>query len=87
MAPFCLGQQSPVIAPTLPTIAPKAPETKTQTPERVPGPATHALTKADAEAWLDGFFPYALQRGDVAGAVVVVVKDGGGTITEGLWVF
>jgi len=68
MAPFCLGQQSPVIAPTLPTIAPKAPETKTQTPERVPGPATHALTKADAEAWLDGFFPYALQRGDVAGA-------------------
>jgi len=56
MAPFCLGQQSPVIAPTLPTIPPKAPETKTQTPERVPGPATHALTKADAEAWLDGFF-------------------------------
>jgi len=38
------------------------------------GPAT--LTKTDADAWLDGFMPYALARGDVAGAVVVVVKDG-----------
>ena len=56
MAPFCLGQQEPVIAPPLPTIAPKAPETKTQTPERVPGPATHALTKTDAEAWLMASF-------------------------------
>jgi len=83
MAPFCLGQQEPVIAPPPPTIAPKAPETKTQTPERVPGPATHALTKADAEAWLDGFFPYALQRGDVAGAVVVVVKDGAILLQKG----
>ena len=35
-----------------------------------------ALTHADAEAWLDGFLPYALAAGDVAGAVVVVVKDG-----------
>src|SRR3546814_2361352 len=35
-----------------------------------------ALTRADAEAWLDGFMPYALAAGDIAGAVVVVVKDG-----------
>ena len=34
------------------------------------------MTRADVEAWLDGFMPYALQRGDIAGAVVVVVKDG-----------
>ena len=27
-------------------------------------------------AWLDGFVPYALKSGDIAGAVVVVVKDG-----------
>ena len=27
-------------------------------------------------AWLDGFMPYALGRGDIPGAVVVVVKDG-----------
>ncbi len=34
------------------------------------------LTKTDVDAWLDGYMPYALGRGDVAGAVVVVVKDG-----------
>lgn len=34
------------------------------------------LTKADVDAWLDGFMPYALQRGNAAGAVVVVVSDG-----------
>ncbi len=27
-------------------------------------------------AWLDGYLPYALKTGDIAGAVVVVVKDG-----------
>ncbi|HWK52671.1 MAG TPA: serine hydrolase domain-containing protein, partial [Steroidobacter sp.] len=35
-----------------------------------------ALTKPDIDAWLDGFMPYALRQGDIAGAVVVVVKDG-----------
>jgi CubicO group peptidase (beta-lactamase class C family) len=39
-------------------------------------PAPPQLTRADLEAWLDGFLPYALQRGDVAGAVIVVVKGG-----------
>ena len=34
------------------------------------------LTAADVNAWLDGFMPYALRSGDIAGAVVVVVKDG-----------
>jgi CubicO group peptidase (beta-lactamase class C family) len=38
--------------------------------------AAAQLTKADVDAWLDGFFPYALHQGDVAGAVVIVVKDG-----------
>ena len=38
--------------------------------------AGHAMTKADVDAWLDGFMPYALRRGDAAGAVVVVVRDG-----------
>lgn len=38
--------------------------------------AQAALTKADVESYLDGLVPYALQRGDIAGAVVAVVKDG-----------
>ena len=38
--------------------------------------ARHDLTKADVDAWLDGFMPYALKAGGIPGAVVVVVKDG-----------
>lgn len=34
------------------------------------------LTKEDLDTWLDGFMPFALASGDIAGAVVVVVKDG-----------
>jgi CubicO group peptidase (beta-lactamase class C family) len=34
------------------------------------------LTAEDLGVWLDGFMPYALRQGDVAGVVVVVVKDG-----------
>ena len=34
------------------------------------------LTRGDVEAWLDGFLPYAMNSGDIAGGVVVVVKDG-----------
>jgi CubicO group peptidase (beta-lactamase class C family) len=41
------------------------------------------LTRADLEAWLDGFMPYAIARGNVAGAVVVVVKDGGVLLQKG----
>jgi CubicO group peptidase (beta-lactamase class C family) len=34
------------------------------------------LTKADADSFLDGFVPYAIDQADIAGGVVVVVKDG-----------
>src|ERR1700709_1296923 len=39
-------------------------------------PVAHTLERADLEPWLDGFMPYAIERGDVAGAVVAVVKNG-----------
>ncbi|WP_428684942.1 serine hydrolase domain-containing protein [Sphingopyxis sp.] len=41
----------------------------------LPGAAA-VLTKQDIDSWLDGYMPFALERGDLAGAVVVVVKDG-----------
>ena len=41
-----------------------------------PAPNAAALTADDVNAWLDGYMPYALKTGDIAGAVVVVVKDG-----------
>ena len=36
----------------------------------------HALTAEDLSSFLDGLVPFALQRGDMAGGVVAVVKDG-----------
>ncbi len=45
-------------------------------PANIPTPTAPALTRQDAETWLDGYMPYALARGAVAGAVVVIVKDG-----------
>jgi CubicO group peptidase (beta-lactamase class C family) len=39
-------------------------------------PAATPLTRDDLAAWLDGFMPVAINRSAVAGAVVVVVKDG-----------
>ena len=38
--------------------------------------SAHPLTREDVDAWLDGFMPYAIGKGDIPGAVVVVVKDG-----------
>src|SRR5437879_11649888 len=36
----------------------------------------HEMTVADIEAFLDGFMPMQLERENVAGAVICVVKDG-----------
>lgn len=46
------------------------------TPAEAAAGGTASLTRSDLEAWLDGFLPYALESADIAGAVVVVVKDG-----------
>src|SRR5690606_25210655 len=46
-----------------------------------PADGTPVLTRDDVEAWLDGFVPYALATGDIAGAVVVVV-DGGQVLLQ-----
>ena len=45
--------------------------------------SAHPLDRADLEAWLDGMVPYALKAGDMAGAVVVVVKDGAVLLQKG----
>lgn len=39
-------------------------------------PAGQALTAEDLSAFMDGFMPYAVGRANIAGAEVVVVKDG-----------
>lgn len=40
-----------------------------------PSDGAATLTKTDVDAWLDGFMPFALARNDIAGAVVIVVKN------------
>jgi CubicO group peptidase (beta-lactamase class C family) len=46
-----------------------------KTPPATPS-AAHQLTSADLEAFFDGIIPLQLERSDVAGASVLVMKDG-----------
>jgi CubicO group peptidase (beta-lactamase class C family) len=66
-AVFALGVTADAQAPAKPA----APEPAAATPA-----APASLNKQDVDAWLDGLIPYSLKSGDVAGAVVIVVKDG-----------
>jgi CubicO group peptidase (beta-lactamase class C family) len=69
-------------APTAPLPAAQVPAAQAPATSAAPPPAdampapADRLTATDLEAWLDGFMPYALEQTDVAGSVVVVVKDG-----------
>src|SRR3954471_20998783 len=70
------GQAPTQLQPTKPTAAVLPAATPPATSATGAVSTTHDLTKADVDAWLDGYMPYALKAGDVPGAVVVVVKDG-----------
>jgi CubicO group peptidase (beta-lactamase class C family) len=64
--------QKPSVPPAAqPPIQAETPMAETQ----VKAPA-HEMTAADVESFLDGFVPMQLQRENIAGAVVSVVKDG-----------
>ena len=70
--------QDPAPAAIAPATLPPVPEQPADglVPAEATPSGTPVLDRADVEAWLDGFLPYALASGDIAGAVVVVVKDG-----------
>jgi CubicO group peptidase (beta-lactamase class C family) len=59
--------QSRVLSPLKPLLSPRRAATN---------PGCHELTAADLSAFLDGLVPMQLQREDIAGAVIAVVKDG-----------
>lgn len=65
-----------LMAPAATSAAPPAAAPVVTTPDRAAPLPAPAMVKSDVDAWLDGYMPYALKRGDAAGAVVVVVKDG-----------
>src|SRR2546430_15551431 len=86
--------QRPVLAASLCVVAlscltlwPQVPKPR-PTPEastgsKTPTPSAPQLTASDVEAFLDGVVPMQLQREDIAGAVVVVVKDGNILVSKG----
>lgn len=47
------------------------------------GTSTPALTQQDAASFFDGLVPFAIRRSDIAGAVIVVVKDGNVLFAKG----
>ncbi len=56
---------------------------ETKTGAVVSLPAAHALEKADLEAFFDGLVPLQMERSDVAGATVLVMKDGKELLKKG----
>lgn len=46
-------------------------------------PRAHPLDAQDVEAWLDGYMPAALKERQIAGAEVVIVKDGAVLLEKG----
>jgi len=78
LAGFVSAHRAPAQT-TKETTPPKsAKETTAVQTKLAPAPAstTHELTGADLEAFLDGVMPSQLQRENVAGAAISVVKDG-----------
>ncbi|MFV0623577.1 serine hydrolase domain-containing protein [Sphingomonas sp. ac-8] len=73
----CVLAASAAVAQKELPVAPQ-PETPTTsaTAAAPAAPASPALTASDVGAWLDGYVPGAIQAAKVAGAQVVVVKDG-----------
>src|SRR6266478_3658670 len=78
LAGFASAHRSPAQT-TKETTPPKSPkETTLVQTQLAPAPAstTHELSGADLEAFLDGMMPSQLQRENIAGAAIAVVKDG-----------
>jgi CubicO group peptidase (beta-lactamase class C family) len=73
--------QEPKPVPTKKTEAQLGPGGE-KTPPATP-PATHPLDTADLQAFFDGIIPLQLERSDVAGASVLVMKDGNLLLQKG----
>jgi len=73
LAVFALAGSTRAQAPKAP--ASEAPKDAKSVPP-APGSPGHALTAEDVEAFLDGMMPAQINREDIAGAVISVVKDG-----------
>jgi CubicO group peptidase (beta-lactamase class C family) len=75
LATSLLFSTSAFVQPANPPEADPAP-THAAPGEAKTSESSHEMTAADVGAFLDGFMPMQLEREDIAGAVVLVVKDG-----------
>jgi CubicO group peptidase (beta-lactamase class C family) len=82
---YLFGLALAVSAALLLSSAPRAQEAKpssaapgaaSQPKTAAPSPSRQELTATDLSVFLDGLVPFELQREDIAGAVIAVVKDG-----------
>jgi CubicO group peptidase (beta-lactamase class C family) len=69
-----LAQPPQIPAP--PKTAPASAAAEAKPAAATPAPAAHPLEKADLAAFFDGLVPLQMERSDVAGATVLVMKDG-----------
>jgi CubicO group peptidase (beta-lactamase class C family) len=66
-----------------PQVPKPKPTTGSSNRSATPAQSTPEISANDVEAFLDGLVPMQLQREDVAGAVIVVVKDGKVLVSKG----
>jgi CubicO group peptidase (beta-lactamase class C family) len=71
-----LPKSAPI--PSEPALAPQPALASSAVPA-----SAHPLDAGDLHGWLDGLLPYGLKSGDIAGAVIAVVKDGKVLFQEG----
>lgn len=69
--PYSLAQKEIV-----PKTAPPTVPSSTKPMSTIPPAANHALTPTDLETFFDGIIPTQLERSDIAGATVLILKDG-----------
>lgn len=75
-----VSTQSPPSPPAAP-VPPATPPAVTPAPQTPSG--AHSLTPSDLEAFFDGILPLQLERSDIAGATVLVMKDGNVLLQKG----
>ncbi len=77
-----MNRFAPVLLAAL-TLLPAAPALAASAAPSGAPHAAPAMTPQDLNTFLDGLVPYAIGRADIAGAVVVVVKDGRVLLSKG----
>lgn len=83
---MCISLPALAVPPQVPVPQkPASPVVAAKSQQLSPPPpaATHSLEKADLEAFFDGLVPLQMERSDVAGATVLVMKDGKELLKKG----